>query len=57
MKGLGALSFPPTHPLLWFMGKDGLFLDERKNPGGQEENTISEGTEGNCGQELMNGRM
>lgn len=54
MKGLEALSFPP----LWFMGKDGLFLDERKNPGGyQEENTISEGTEANCGQELMNGRM
>lgn len=53
MKGLEVLPFP-----LCFMSKDGLFLDERKNLGGrQEENTISEETEGNRGQELMNGRM
>ena len=41
MKGWEVLSY-----CLWFMSKDGLFLDERKS---QEENTISEVTEGNCG--------
>lgn len=37
---------------------DCSWTDERKKSGGrQEENTVSEVTEGNCGQELMNGRM
>lgn len=45
----------PSH--LRFISKEGLSLDESKSLGGsQEENTISEVTEGNCSQELRNER-